>query len=152
MLFMGEEWGASTPWQYFTSHEEEELATAVREGRRREFAAHGWASEDVPDPQDLATVRASTLDWSESVSAETHSSMLTWYRALLALRRAEPELSDPRLDLVSVAYDAAARWVVVTRGSLRVVGNLAASAQSGPVDLPVGEALLSSSDDVRVEG
>ena len=57
MLFMGEEWGASTPWQYFTSHEEPELADAVRQGRRREFAAHGWASEDVPDPQDPATVR-----------------------------------------------------------------------------------------------
>ena len=76
MLFMGEEWAASTPWQYFTSHEEPELAEAVREGRRREFAAHGWASEDVPDPQAPATVAASTLDWSESVSAETHSAML----------------------------------------------------------------------------
>ncbi|MEV5906648.1 malto-oligosyltrehalose trehalohydrolase, partial [Streptomyces sp. NPDC052127] len=55
MLFMGEEWAAGTPWQYFTDHTDPELAEAVRRGRRREFAAHGWAEEDVPDPQDPAT-------------------------------------------------------------------------------------------------
>ncbi len=54
MLFMGEEWGASTPWQYFTDHPDPALADAVRQGRRDEFAAHGWAREDVPDPQDPA--------------------------------------------------------------------------------------------------
>jgi maltooligosyltrehalose trehalohydrolase len=48
MFFMGEEWGASTPWAYFTDHQEPELAEAVRQGRRREFAEHGWAAEDVP--------------------------------------------------------------------------------------------------------
>jgi maltooligosyltrehalose trehalohydrolase len=148
MLFMGEEWAASTPWQYFTSHEEPALAEAVREGRRREFAAHGWAAEDVPDPQDPATVAASTLDWSESVSAETHSSMLNWYRSLLALRRVEPWLSDPRLDLVSVAFDAAARWVVVTRGPLRVVVNLAGGARAVPLDGKVLGLLLSSDPDL----
>ncbi|HEU4910609.1 MAG TPA: malto-oligosyltrehalose trehalohydrolase [Actinomycetes bacterium] len=141
MLFMGEEWGASTPWQYFTSHEEEELASAVREGRRREFAEHGWASEDVPDPQDPATVRASTLDWSEP-TVGPHAAMLGWYRDLLALRRAQPDLSEPRLDRVDVSYDAAARWVVVTRGSLRVVCNLSAEDREVPVDLPVREVLL----------
>ncbi len=152
MLFMGEEWAASTPWQYFTSHEEPELAEAVREGRRREFAPHGWASDDVPDPQASSTVAASTLDWSESVSAETHSAMLDWYRSLIALRRAEPWLSDPRLDLVSVAYDAEARWVVVTRGPLRVVVNLAPGLQVVPVDGVVSSVLLSSSPGVAVGG
>ena len=96
MIFMGEEWGASTPWQYFTSHEEPELATAVREGRRREFAGHGWDAEDVPDPQDPETVRRSTLDWSELEKPE-HAGLLAWYRDLIALRKARPELSDPRL-------------------------------------------------------
>ena len=150
MLFMGEEWGASTPWQYFTSHEEDDLALAVREGRRREFASHGWAAEDVPDPQARSTLAASTLDWSESVSAETHSSMLAWYRSLIALRRAEPWLSDPRLDRVSAAFDASARWVVVTRGPLRVVCNLAADAQAVPLDGPVAGVLASS--EPRVAG
>jgi maltooligosyltrehalose trehalohydrolase len=143
MLFMGEEWAASTPWQYFTSHEEEELATAVREGRRREFADHGWAAEDVPDPQDAATVAASTLRWDE-VGETRHTSMLEWYRDLIALRRAEPDLSDPRLDRVAVSYDATARWLVVSRGGLRVVCNLAAGAQDVPVDRPVESVVLAS--------
>ena len=51
MLFMGEEWGAATPWQYFTDHTEPAIAAAVRRGRRDEFAEHGWDRSDVPDPQ-----------------------------------------------------------------------------------------------------
>jgi maltooligosyltrehalose trehalohydrolase len=74
--------------------------------------------------------------------------MLNWYRSLLALRRAEPWLSDPRLDLVSVAYDADARWVVVTRGPLRVVVNLAADEQVVPLDGKVLGLLLSSDPDL----
>ncbi len=132
MLFMGEEWGASTPWQYFTDHPEPELADAVREGRRREFAEHGWAEDDVPDPQDPATFRRSKLDWCEHADGP-HAELLAWYTQLLALRRAHPELSDPRLDLVEVETDAAAQWVVVHRGSLRVVCNLADAAQEVPL-------------------
>ena len=144
MLFMGEEWGASTPWQYFTSHEEPALAEAVREGRRREFGSHGWAAEDVPDPQAPSTVEASRLDWSESVSAERQASMLAWYRSLIALRRAEPELSDPRLDRVSVTYDASARWIVVSRGDLRMVCNVAADEQAVPLEEDAVDVLLAS--------
>ena len=59
MIFMGEEWSASTPWQFFSDFETDELAEAVRTGRRAEFAAHGWAAEDVPDPQDPGTREAS---------------------------------------------------------------------------------------------
>src|SRR4051812_42583131 len=54
MLFMGEEWGARTPWRFFTSFSDPELGAAVREGRRGEFESHGWAADDVPDPQDPA--------------------------------------------------------------------------------------------------
>src|SRR4051794_1908426 len=79
MLFMGEEWSAATPWQYFTAHEEPELADAVRAGRRREFAAHGWAEEDVPDPQAEETFAASTLDWAE-LDDPAHAAMLSWHR------------------------------------------------------------------------
>ena len=77
--------------------------------------------------------------------------MLDWYRSLIALRRAEPWLSDPRLDLVSVAYDAVARWVVVTRGPLRVVVNLADAQQIVPIDAPVVSVLLRSSAPTSVE-
>ncbi|MEJ7707060.1 MAG: hypothetical protein WKF82_07115 [Nocardioidaceae bacterium] len=51
MLFMGEEWAASTPWQYFTDHTDMTIARAVRRGRRDEFASHGWSRWEVPDPQ-----------------------------------------------------------------------------------------------------
>ena len=144
MLFMGEEWAASTPWQYFTDHQEPELAEAVRQGRRREFAEHGWAEGDVPDPQDPATVRRSTLDWSE-LGREPHAATLRWYRDLLALRRAHPELTDPRFERTDVSYDDSARWLVVRRGDVRVACNLAGAAQQVPTDVP-GSAVLLASD------
>jgi maltooligosyltrehalose trehalohydrolase len=145
MLFMGEEWSASTPWQYFTDHQEVELAGVVRDGRRREFADHGWAAEDVPDPQDPATFERSRLDWAE-LAREPHASMLDWHRRLIALRKATPELADPRLNLVQVRHDASARWVVVERGGLRVVCNLAGAEQSVPLDRPAGEILIASAE------
>jgi maltooligosyltrehalose trehalohydrolase len=133
MLFMGEEWGARTPWQFFTDHQESELAEAVRQGRRAEFAEHGWDAADVPDPQDPATRDASVLDWDEP-GRDPHTALLAWHRDLVALRRQESELRDPRLDQVAVAFDTDARWVVVRRGTLRVVANLAAEQQRIPVD------------------
>jgi maltooligosyltrehalose trehalohydrolase len=132
MLFMGEEWGATTPWQFFTDYDDPDLADAVRIGRRSEFAAHGWGPEDVPDPQDPATMERSRLDWTEPDS-EPHASVLDWHRRLLALRRTRPELTDGRLDLVEVSYDEDARWIVVRRGAVAVVCNLAADRQAVPV-------------------
>ena len=55
MLFMGEEWGARTPWQFFTDHTEPRDRPAHGGGRRGEFGSHGWDEDDVPDPQDPAT-------------------------------------------------------------------------------------------------
>ncbi|HUQ39333.1 MAG TPA: malto-oligosyltrehalose trehalohydrolase [Acidimicrobiales bacterium] len=85
MLFAGEEWGASTPFPYFTDHEDPDLAAAVTEGRRREFAAFGWGPEDVPDPQDPATFASAVLCWDE-VATEPHTGLLAWHRELIALR------------------------------------------------------------------
>ncbi|MGW0736015.1 malto-oligosyltrehalose trehalohydrolase [Streptomyces sp. NPDC002851] len=124
MLFMGEEWGARTPWQFFTDHTDPELADAVRRGRRREFAEHGWSEEDVPDPQDPATRERSCLDWSEPEEGH-HARVLAWYRKLIALRHTEPDLHDPDLASVRVAYDEDARWLVFRRGDLRIAINLA---------------------------
>ena len=143
MLFMGEEWGAATPWQFFTDHQEPALAEAVREGRRREFGEHGWAPGEVPDPQDPATFERSKLDWAEP-EKDAHAGMLAYTKALLALRRARPDLTDPRLDRVAVSYDEGARWLVVTRGRLRVVVNLATERQPVPVDGRPAEVLLAS--------
>lgn len=134
MLFMGEEWAANTPWQFFTDHTDPELAEAVRRGRRREFAAHGWAEEDVPDPQDPATRDRSCLDWSEPEKA-LHARVLAWYRDLIALRRRQPDLSDPDLAAVKVAYDEEARWLALRRGDVRVAVNLGKEAAAIPLGL-----------------
>ncbi|MGN6332771.1 MAG: malto-oligosyltrehalose trehalohydrolase [Motilibacteraceae bacterium] len=150
MLFMGEEWGASTPWQYFTDHQEPELAEAVRQGRRREFASHGWAAEDVPDPQDPATRDRSVLRWDE-VGQDPHAGLLGWYRDLVTLRRREPELTDPRLDRVHVDVVEESRTLVVHRGALRVVANLGA-IQAQVALAATGEVLLASGDGVAVDG
>ncbi|MCG6493053.1 malto-oligosyltrehalose trehalohydrolase [Kitasatospora sp. A2-31] len=133
MLFMGEEWGAATPWQYFTDHTDPGLAEAVRRGRRREFAEHGWQAEAVPDPQEPATVLRSVLDWTEPWRAP-HSELLDWYRRLIRLRRERAALADPDLAAVRVEFDEAARWLVVHRGPYRVAVNLG----DGPAALPLG--------------
>ncbi|MFJ3678537.1 malto-oligosyltrehalose trehalohydrolase [Streptomyces diastaticus] len=137
MLFMGEEWGARTPWQFFTDHTDPELAEAVRQGRRREFAAHGWAEGDVPDPQDPATRDRSCLDWSER-EREPHRHLLKWHRTLIALRRARPDLLDADLAAVRVAFDEQARWFAFRRGDIRVALNLA----TGPAAIPLGTGSL----------
>jgi maltooligosyltrehalose trehalohydrolase len=125
MLFMGEEWGAGTPWQYFTDHTDPELGEAVRRGRRAEFASHGWDENDVPDPQDLATFEASKLDWTE-ITRDGHGRLLQWYRDLIRLRRDQADLRDPRLDRVRTRHDPGTGLFVLGRGTLEVVVNLAA--------------------------
>jgi len=132
MLFMGEEWGAGTPWQYFTDHAEPELAESIRQGRRREFAEHGWDGV-VPDPQDHATRDASVLDW-EEIAAQPHQRLLAWHRELLSLRRREADLRDDRLDQVEVRHDQDAGWLVVRRGAFRVVLNLSSEQRTVPLD------------------
>jgi maltooligosyltrehalose trehalohydrolase len=132
MLFMGEEWGARTPWQFFTDHAEPELAEAIRQGRRREFAEHGWDADTVPDPQDHATRDASVLDWQE-IAAEPHQRILAWYRQLLQLRRQEADLRDDDLARVDVRFSADDGWLVVVRGGFRVVVNLADDARTVPL-------------------
>ncbi len=134
MVFMGEEWAASTPWQFFTDFEEPELADAVREGRRGEFAEHGWDAEEVPDPQDERTREASVLRWDE-VTEAGHARMLRWYTSLVGLRRTEPDLADDRLDHVQVHEgEEPTPWLRMHRGGLRVVVNAAADTQVVPLD------------------
>ena len=151
MLFMGEEWGASTPWQYFTDHTDPGLARAVTEGRRAEFADFGWGATDVPDPQDEATFLRSKLDWAE-LEQGCHAELLQWYQELIALRRAWPELTDPRLGRVHVDYDEAERWLVVRRGRLRVVANLGPRGQRVPLDRPAVAVLAASVPGVAADG
>ncbi len=116
MLFMGEEWGASTPFAFFTSHPEPDLGRAVSEGRLGEFARMQWDLSTVPDPQDPATFEASTLDWSE-LPGPRGRTLLGVYRRLAALRRTLPALTAPDLRQVGVEHDDDERWLVMHRGA-----------------------------------
>jgi maltooligosyltrehalose trehalohydrolase len=149
MLFMGEEWGASTPWQFFTSHPEPELGRATAEGRIAEFQAMGWDPDTVPDPQDPETFHRSKLDWSESGGGD-HSRLLALYRKLIALRRSVPALTDPSFEHLRASFDDDARWFRLERDDLSIVANFGA----GPIDLPVLSAtvLLATDYAARLDG
>ncbi|MEV4669913.1 malto-oligosyltrehalose trehalohydrolase [Microbacterium sp. LWO12-1.2] len=154
MLFMGEEWGASAPWQFFTSHPEPELARAVREGRVAEFARMGWDPADVPDPQDPATFRRSHLDWSEK-DAPAHAALMNLYRDLITLRRTRPELTDPDMTRTRVAVianegDPSARAYRIDRGPCAVLINLTAGAVV--FDIDPGHAVLLSTASAEPAG
>jgi maltooligosyltrehalose trehalohydrolase len=151
MLFMGEEWGATTPWQFFTSHPEPELGRATAEGRIGEFAEHGWDADVVPDPQDPETFTRSKLDWSEP-DQQPHKWLLEIHRTLLALRKAEPELVDPDLSAVEARWDDDARWLVVHRGALRVVANLADEPREIELDRPATGVLFATGDHPATDG
>ncbi|HVE99029.1 MAG TPA: malto-oligosyltrehalose trehalohydrolase [Mycobacteriales bacterium] len=132
MLFQGEEWGASAPFQYFTDHGDPDLADAVRTGRRSEFAAFGWRPEEVPDPQARETFERSRLDWAE-LDEEPHRTLLEWHRALIALRHATPQLRDGDLATSAVELDADAGWLVLRRDPLEVVVNTSKSPVVAPL-------------------
>lgn len=85
LLFMGEEYGETNPFLYFTSHGDPPLGEAVRKGRREEFAAFGWAGE-IPDPQDEATFKRSTLNYAAR-ETEPHRTLWNFYKRLIALRK-----------------------------------------------------------------
>ncbi len=133
MLFMGEEWAASTPFLFFSSHEDPEIGRLTTQGRAREFESFGWRAEDVPDPQDEATFERSRLDWSE-LAADPHRGMLDWHRDLIALRRREPSLAGGRLDQVEVRWDEDRGWLLLERERLAVAFNLGPT----PVDVQLG--------------
>ena len=122
----------------------------MREGRRSEFAGHGWdAAAEVPDPNAESTFADSTLDWTEP-EQEPHATLLRMHRELIALRKSWPELSDPWLDSVMVDVHEQARTLVVNRGAMRIVVNLG----SEPVTLSLGATItriLLASEPTRSE-
>ena len=146
MVFMGEEWGASTPFAFFTSFEDGLLAEAVSEGRRTEFASHGWDPDTVPDPQAVTTREASVLPWSEVDEGE-HARLLRWYAVLSALRRDRLGDRETRLADVTVDVDEDARWVVMRHcpaGSTAyaVVANLGDAEATVPLDVSTAATVL----------
>ena len=132
MLFMGEEWGATTPWQFFTSHPEKSLGEATAEGRIAEFERMGWDPAIVPDPQDQATFERSKLDWAEQEVGD-HAKLLALYRALARLRQTRPELTDPRFERLAVESDSEAGWIALHRNTVSIVANFEAHPNTVPL-------------------
>jgi maltooligosyltrehalose trehalohydrolase len=141
MLFQGEEWAASTPFQYFTDHRDAGLGALVTEGRRREFAEFGWRLEDIPDPQAESTFLDSKLRWRD-LEIETHASMQRWYRDLIAMRRRSPALRDVRLEHVHVESNEEQGWLRMTRGGFCTVVNFASRPAAIPLSATAAEILL----------
>ena len=136
LLFQGEEWGARTPFLYFTDHEDAELGRLVAEGRSKEFSSFRWQGA-VPNPQEMQTFERSKLDWSE-LSKPPHAQLFEWYRRLIRLRN--EKMTGPSgtgRGKAAVKFDARAGWLTFVHGGVLCVFNFAAAAQ--PVGLPSGE-------------
>ncbi len=131
MLFEGEEWGAKTPFLYFTDHENAELGKMVAEGRAKEFSSFSWQGE-VPNPQALDTFERSKLDWKE-LSQPAHAELFEWHRSLIALRAQKPAGNAK----ASVKFDEKRQWLRFSHQGLLTVLNFADHAQRVP--LPVGQ-------------
>jgi len=136
MLFMGEEYGEPAPFQFFSSHIDEEIAVATREGRRREFAAFASFGHEVPDPEDPATFEASKL------TRERDPELESLYRSLLTMRS---ELAGHQTH--SASCDEHARWLRLRRGEYELTMNFA----SEPVTLPSGATVIALGTDQAIE-
>jgi maltooligosyltrehalose trehalohydrolase len=140
MLFMGEEYGEPAPFQFFTDHIDEEIATATAEGRRREFSTfESFAAEDVPDPQDPETFRRSKL------TREGDDALRGLYARLLEVRRELPAGADAD----AVDCDGSVPWLRVRRGPFTLVCNFADTPADIPVDA-AGELVLATHDGTRL--
>lgn len=137
LLFMGEEYGETSPFLYFVSHGDRDLVEAVRRGRREEFESFGWTGE-VPDPQAVETFERSKLHY-ELGDEGAHAELRAMYRELLAIRREEPALR-PGAAQITVRSDPKARWIAMRLDapdarSLLALFNLSAEERT----IPIGE-------------
>ncbi len=140
LVFMGQEWAASTPFLYFTDHHAE-LGSAVTKGRRQEFASFtAFSHAEIPDPQSTDTFHASKLRW-EEVTKEPHASMLRMYRSLLRLRREQSDqtLSSPDLQIEALDDDTLLLQRKCICAVIRLEGH-------GATELEFGEPIWTSED------
>lgn len=134
MLFMGEEYGATTPFAFFCSHTDDELNRLTSEGRTREFARLGWDPETIPTPSEESTFADSKLDWAFTPEQEA---ILEGYRTLLRLRR---ELGMSQPDLLSMEISHGPEWISMANGE----GILVANFSDSDVEVPFGGELIYS--------
>jgi maltooligosyltrehalose trehalohydrolase len=152
LLFQGEEWGAATPFLYFTDHQDPELGRLVAEGRSKEFSAFRWQGA-VPNPQELSTFERSKLDWSE-LSQPRHAELFDWYRRLIRLRKDRPELPrESRVDAPrpEVSFDEAAQWLTFVHNGVLVALNWRDRAQEVPMPRGEWNLLMRSDSDQALE-
>ncbi len=161
LLFMGEEYGETAPFLYFTSFEDPNLAAAVSEGRKKELGTH-YSESDFADPQATATFERCKLDWSKA-AISPHAETLRLYRDLISLRKQHLSLGNCRKDLTEIQFDEQAKWLVMKRSdpvgsAALLVCNFSATAQSITVSaearpwrlvLWTGEAIYGGSPDSR---
>ncbi len=159
LLFMGQEWGAPEPFLFFCDFAAE-LAKAVTDGRRREFArfpefSDPAARERIPDPNDPRTYQASILDWSR-LELEAHMAWLRLHCELLEIRRREitPRLAGMQAGSAQARLlgDRAleAHWTLGDQSRLTLIANLGESAIKG-VAAPVAKLLYVSDDSVAAQ-
>jgi maltooligosyltrehalose trehalohydrolase len=149
MLFMGEEWGDTSPFPFFCDFTGE-LADAVRQGRRREFAgAYARYGEEIPDPLDLSTFQSAVPNWAAAESGAGQK-RLSLVRDLLALRRQHivPKLAGARFGDASARDDGLVRahWYLGDGGLLHLVANLSELAVANDITPPAGTALWGDGD------
>jgi maltooligosyltrehalose trehalohydrolase len=159
LIWMGQEWAASSPFLYFTDHNPE-LGRLVTEGRRKEFAGFSaFSGETVPDPQAEETFQQSKLRWDE-IEHAPHSGIQALYRDLLSMRREHPALRDRGRASFSVT-PAGDRMLLLRRGdgetSLLLALSLGGTgtldlADHGGADSPTGWEVIFDSEDQRYGG
>ena len=150
MLFMGEEWAASTPFQFFTSHPEPELGQGHGRGPDRGVRADGLGPDVVPDPQDPATFERSKLDWSELDHRPARRAARR-LPAAGALRRERSELTDPAFGSNVCLVDEDARLFEMWRGDVHVIANFGDAEAVIELDEP-GELLFETPIGVTLVG
>jgi maltooligosyltrehalose trehalohydrolase len=154
LLFMGEEYGETRPFQFFTSHPEPDLAKAVSEGRRAEFAAFGSFSGTVPDPQDPTTRDRSVLDRTAAETETGRGRLLLW-TDLLHARRTHPALGNGRRDLVEVVTATQTTLALVRRDprapAVLIMANFGAEVAQIPAP-PGPWRLVLSTDEPQYAG
>jgi maltooligosyltrehalose trehalohydrolase len=144
LLFMGEEYGETMPFLYFTSHTDLALAQAVRDGRRREFARFAWAAE-IPDPQDPRMFERSHLNHALREEGH-HCALLRFYRDLIALRKRSPALHNCDKGCLDARVIPDSESLLVRRwqpgaDELLFVASFASDATTALVPIPTGQWL-----------
>jgi maltooligosyltrehalose trehalohydrolase len=141
LLFMGEEYAETAPFQYFVSHGDPALIEAVREGRKKEFAEFGWVG-DIPDPQSEATFLGCKLNWNLHAEGQ-HRVLWNFYQELLRLRRDIPVLANLDKDAMEVTPFTDQKVLLVRRwdasGQVLIVHSFDRIPASVNLPVPAGK-------------